>query len=139
MQPATFLACLFALALVATPVLAKEGGPDSPNLQTNDTYDWTAPGVGVYEYYCKIHPSMRGNVTVTEGTPQSAAPVDVFIHSNVYDPASIRVVTGTNLRWTNHDGYEHTVSTEKKEGGSPLPLVVALAALAVGALVFRRR
>jgi plastocyanin len=41
-------------------------GPKSKLLQTGETYSYTYNTVGTFEYFCTVHPSMTGTVTVTE-------------------------------------------------------------------------
>jgi plastocyanin len=36
----------------------------SPPLDTGDTYEVTFESPGVFEYFCALHPHMRGSVTV---------------------------------------------------------------------------
>ncbi len=53
-----------------TVTAGKPGKPsgafDSGNMQKDMTYSYTFDSVGTYEYYCKIHPTMRGKVIVEE-------------------------------------------------------------------------
>jgi len=37
---------------------------DSPDLDTDDTYEVTFDEPGTYEYFCRFHPAMRARVTV---------------------------------------------------------------------------
>lgn len=49
-------------------VTSSTGAPisfDSSNLSPGGTYSYTFTQAGVYPYYCRIHPFMQGNVTVT--------------------------------------------------------------------------
>ena len=41
-------------------------GPMSPELKKNSTYRDTFMEAGTYHYHCKLHPEMKGTVTVTE-------------------------------------------------------------------------
>jgi plastocyanin len=41
-------------------------GPESGTLNGNDTYTFTFDEVGTFGYICDFHPSMKGEVTVTE-------------------------------------------------------------------------
>jgi len=43
-------------------------GWDSPTLSTNETFSHTFNEAGTFTYTCRIHPSMNGTVTVTDGT-----------------------------------------------------------------------
>ena len=48
-------------------VTADKGvGPSSGLMNKGDTYEYTFTAVGVFNYICALHPSMRGSVTVTE-------------------------------------------------------------------------
>lgn len=47
-------------------VTGKNGGPASGNLKKDQTYSFTFNTVGTFDYYCAIHPSMTGNVVVTQ-------------------------------------------------------------------------
>lgn len=40
----------------------------SPGLDTDDTYSYTFTKPGTYEYFCTLHPLMRGKVIVRSGT-----------------------------------------------------------------------
>ena len=39
--------------------------PGSPGLDTGDSYSYTFTKAGSYEYYCTLHPFMKGKVIVT--------------------------------------------------------------------------
>ena len=48
---------------------AQVAGPDSPVLNTGETYSYTYDAVGIFDYHCRIHPTVKGSVTVTaQGT-----------------------------------------------------------------------
>lgn len=53
-----------------TVTAGKPGKPsgtfDSGNIQGDQTYSFTFDSPGEYEYYCKIHPRMRGKIIVEE-------------------------------------------------------------------------
>ena len=38
--------------------------PNSPSLSKGQTYSYTFNETGIFEYYCSIHPSMKGKVIV---------------------------------------------------------------------------
>lgn len=38
--------------------------PNSPSLSKGQTYNYTFNETGTFEYYCSIHPSMKGKVIV---------------------------------------------------------------------------
>jgi plastocyanin len=53
-------------------------GPEkfgSPNLQKGDSFSYKFTKPGTYDYYCAVHPDMKGSVTVTGGatTPPSSS------------------------------------------------------------------
>ncbi len=39
--------------------------PNSPSLSKGQTYNYTFNETGTFEYYCSIHPGMKGKVIVT--------------------------------------------------------------------------
>ena len=47
-------------------VTGNNGGPASGTLSQGNTYSYTFTSVGTFPYYCAIHPSMNGSITVTE-------------------------------------------------------------------------
>jgi plastocyanin len=47
-------------------VTAVDGSFDSHGLAQGDTFSYSFAKPGKYQYYCKIHPMMRGSVIVTE-------------------------------------------------------------------------
>jgi plastocyanin len=49
----------------AHTVTGKAGTPDSPTLNTGDTFKYTFTKAGTYSYLCTIHPFMLGTVVVT--------------------------------------------------------------------------
>ena len=40
-------------------------GPNSVNIGKNETYSFTFTTTGVFPYHCKLHPSMKGQITVS--------------------------------------------------------------------------
>jgi plastocyanin len=49
----------------AHTVTSTGGGPmSSPNMSKNDEFSYTFAGSGTYQYFCAIHPQMKGAVTV---------------------------------------------------------------------------
>ena len=47
-------------------VTANDGSFDSGGLAQGDTFKHTFLKAGTYQYYCKVHPMMRGTVIVKE-------------------------------------------------------------------------
>ena len=47
-------------------VTATDGSFDSSGLAQGDTFSHKFIKPGTYQYYCKVHPMMRGSVTVKE-------------------------------------------------------------------------
>ena len=56
-------------------VTADNGLFDSGMLYPGDSYSVQFDGVGTVSYYCTIHPSMTGGITVGGGTPVLEQPV----------------------------------------------------------------
>jgi plastocyanin len=44
---------------------AVDGSFDSGTLAEGDSFEFVFDGPGTFEYFCNIHPSMTGSVTVT--------------------------------------------------------------------------
>jgi plastocyanin len=79
---------------------------------------------GVFDYFCAIHPEMRGTVTVAEpGAAAEPSPVPVPTVSDapaldlpvsivdmVYAPSTVEVSAGTTVHWRNDDAVVHTVT-----------------------------
>ena len=52
----------------APHTVTTSSGPDkidSPQLNKGDSFSYTFTKAGTYEYYCAVHPHMRGKVMVT--------------------------------------------------------------------------
>jgi plastocyanin len=49
-----------------------------------------------------------GNDNNNNNTPGAN---DVFVQSNAFSPANKTIVVGTTIKWTNYDGYAHTVTS----------------------------
>ena len=47
-------------------VTGDSGGPNSATLSTGGTYSYTFGSIGTFAYHCKIHPMMKGTVTVRQ-------------------------------------------------------------------------
>ncbi len=45
-------------------IIVSQGSFESKVLNKGDEFSWTFKDKGAYEYYCSIHPSMRGKITV---------------------------------------------------------------------------
>jgi len=79
--------------------------------------------VGTYHYFCKIHPGMEGNLTVTAGIPiDRVATViagwgDPNYAVQAFAPESISVPQGTIVRWTLTNPTEpHTITGTNSTG-----------------------
>jgi plastocyanin len=46
-------------------VTGTNGGPDSNTISFNQKYSYVFDKVGTFPYTCKIHPNMKGTITVT--------------------------------------------------------------------------
>ena len=51
---------------IAHTTTAIEGLWDSGNMNSGDTFDITFTEAGTFNFFCSIHPSMTGTITVTE-------------------------------------------------------------------------
>ena len=48
---------------------------------------------------------------------RAATAPDVALYDNRFEPAVLIVPAGTTVRWTNHGGHEHTVTSDKGDWG----------------------
>jgi len=79
--------------------------------------------VGTYHYFCKIHPGMAGNLTVTSGIPIDRVVTviagwgDPNYAVQAFAPESISVPQGTIVRWTLTNPTEpHTITGTNSTG-----------------------
>ena len=111
-------------------VTASGGGFDSGVLLSGGTYRRTFTQPGTFDYFCTIHPTMKGTVTVT-GAPTGPAPLDeggaatgagggdlasaggpssVAIFDNGYRPGDVTIPAGSQVSWSNTGAIPHTVT-----------------------------
>ncbi len=108
-------------------VTARDGTFDSGFLSTGDAYARTFATPGTFAFFCTIHPSMTGTVTVT-GSDGSPAPVaaspspppsppsavagttTVTLLDFRFDPPSVTVRAGDRVRFTNGGAALHTAT-----------------------------
>jgi plastocyanin len=77
---------------------------------------------GLFRFACRYHPEMSGSIgvrgadgKVPEPQPVEPAPSDattIQIAEFAFSPATITVVAGTTVTWTNADSTPHTVTAE---------------------------
>ncbi len=94
---------------MAHTVTSLTGAPasfDSGVLNPGSTFTYTFTVGGKYAYYCKIHPFMRGNVSVGQ-IPTLA----VSIKNYAFTPENITIAAGTRVTWTNNDIMAHTATS----------------------------
>jgi len=88
-------------------------------LAPGSVYDLDTTGLafGTYTVFCKIHPGMQGNVTITPGA--AAAPIVTAIAGwgdheyavQAFAPENLTVPRGTIIRWTLMNPTEpHTIT-----------------------------
>jgi plastocyanin len=91
---------------------------DSPSLlgatAGSQNYIHTFAHAGLYPYHCEYHTTashrMAGTVTVDD-TGQDSAFVSIF--QGAFQPASVVVRPGGQVRWQNFDdGVHHTVTSD---------------------------
>src|SRR5437899_2699616 len=79
---------------------------------------------GTYHYFCKIHPGMAGNLTVTAGVSTVAVTATAGWGDSVYAvqafaPEDLTVVQGTIVQWRLANPTEPHTITGPVSGGSP--------------------
>lgn len=110
--------------VVTHTATADDGLFDSGRLQPGDRYEVQINATGTYSYYCKLHPNMRGNITVIEApeettpTPTSPTPVednttvDVRIFDYDFRPRALDIEAGQMVVWTNTATRAHTATAD---------------------------
>lgn len=105
-------------------VTADNGAFDSGNLAPGARFEFTGTKVGTIPYHCKIHSSMRGNVTfsapkvstpppttTTTPTPTASATL-VTIQGFAFRPSTLAVHVGDTVTWQNGDSTAHTATSD---------------------------
>jgi plastocyanin len=108
----------------------------SNSLSRGDGFSHTFNTPGTFNYFCEIHPSLRGRIVVTSGAaptatpvpaaptpvppptptstpaPATPAPTEAKVSSSIYDfrLTNLTVKVGTTVTWTNADPEQHTVT-----------------------------
>src|SRR5881409_2349333 len=80
---------------------------------------------GTYRYFCKIHPGMAGNLTVTAGLSTVTVTATAGWGDSVYAvqafaPENLTVVRGTTVQWRLANPTEPHTITGPVSGGSPV-------------------
>ncbi len=103
---------------------------DSGILSPGTTFSFTFTTAGTYGYVCELHGGMSGTIVVTgTGTGTTPAPtpaptlaptpaptaapagtVSVTIGDDYFSPATVSVIPGTTVTWTNRGSRSHTVT-----------------------------
>jgi plastocyanin len=119
-------------------VTALDGAFESGIMAEGATFSATLDTPGTYDYFCAIHPEMRGTVSVVdpasttpavptapvesvppdapaipvdgEGAEAAPAGADVSLIDRTFQPASVEVSAGGSVTWTNADTERHTVT-----------------------------
>ena len=79
---------------------------DSGTLHHGDSYPFTFPRQGDFNYQCRFH-SMTGVVHVVLGGPATQT---VHIRDNFYDLADVPVGVGGTVTWVNDGANDHTAT-----------------------------
>lgn len=118
---------------------AQKGVFDSGILKKDGKFEYTFNTPGTYDYYCAVHPIMKGKVivegaapttaaatsavatTVAAATTQSgtAAPAangqqtfNITIQNFAFSPNTLTIPAGSKVIWTNKDAPAHTVTSD---------------------------
>jgi FtsP/CotA-like multicopper oxidase with cupredoxin domain len=87
---------------------------DSGSLNPGDTFSFTFPDEGTFEYYCKFHP-MQGRVRVTTTGPATAT-VNILDTPPRFELDDVTIRAGGAVTW-NHGGTQaHTVTDRTGAG-----------------------
>lgn len=87
---------------------------DSGALNPRDSFSFTFPDEGTYEYYCQFHP-MQGIVRVTMGGPATAT-INILDTPPRFELDDVTIRPGGTVTW-NHAGVQpHTVTDRSGAG-----------------------
>ena len=111
-------------------VTARDSSFDSGFLSPGGSFQRTFVSPGVFDYFCTIHPGMKGVITVVGSATASSSdppsvntsvapaaldgaatgPSAVTIIDNDFQPGMIEVAVGAVVSWTNTGSLPHTVT-----------------------------
>jgi plastocyanin len=98
-----------ALSLAGTASAMEAAKFDSGPIAPGGAFTWHADAVGLWPYYCAFHGGMNGTINVTSGDGMGQV-VDVRIEGNALEPRDVTVPLGADIKWTNFDPRNHTVT-----------------------------
>ena len=87
---------------------------DSGTLNPGDTFSFTFPDEGTFDYYCKFHP-MQGRVRVTTTGPMTAA-VNILDTPARFELDDVTIQAGGSVTWTHAGNQPHTVTDRSGAG-----------------------
>ncbi len=86
---------------------ADDGRWDTGIIAGGASAEITFRSPGGQPYFCDVHPSMKGQVVVGNGSGETH---EVTVRNNVYDPETVVINSGDTVRWTNFDLEPHTAT-----------------------------
>ncbi|HEX9816700.1 MAG TPA: hypothetical protein VGB18_06950 [Candidatus Thermoplasmatota archaeon] len=110
--PSTLVIATLAVFLGGSAAAMESPKFDSGVLEKGESFTWHADAVGVWDYYCAFHGGMAGKINVTSGDGMGEV-VEIRIENNMLDPADVTVPLGADIKWTNYDMRNHTVTQGK--------------------------
>lgn len=87
---------------------------DSGTLNPGDTFSFTFPDEGTFDYYCKFHP-MQGRVRVTTTGPMTAS-VNILDTPARFELDDVTIQAGGTVTWTHAGNQPHTVTDQTGAG-----------------------
>ena len=87
---------------------------DSGTLNPGDTFTFTFPDEGTFDYYCKFHP-MQGRVRVTTTGPATAT-VNILDTPARFELDDVTIRAGGTVTWTHAGNQPHTVTDRTGAG-----------------------
>ena len=87
---------------------------DSGTLNPGDTFSFTFPDEGTFDYYCKFHP-MQGRVRVTTTGPATAT-VNILDTPPRFELDDVTIRAGGTVTWTHAGNQPHTVTDQTGAG-----------------------
>ena len=87
---------------------------DSGSLNPGDTFSFTFPDEGTFEFYCKFHP-MQGRVRVTT-TGQATATINILDTPPRFELDDVTIRAGGTVTWNHGGNQPHTVTDRTGAG-----------------------
>ena len=106
------------LPLASAPIVGDGGDVESALLTNGQTFLYRFTTPATFEYHCHPHPSMTGEVVITEDDPTNAPQVHVVrivegdaadVLSYAFTPQDLTIEANDTVLWVNEGDAEHNI------------------------------